>query len=105
MYLLNTCLNTPALWYLIGFLGTTTNGALPPGCTPLEEHPLDSADPGSIFGRTMEVGSKAAPHRTGNLRQRGPIPTHHFAANEIKSAEPIPMRLFPYEGRYLVRMT
>ncbi|XP_065933753.1 uncharacterized protein [Magallana gigas] len=62
-----------------------------------QEHPLDTADPGSIFGETSEDGSKASPHRTGNLRQRGAFPTHHFAANEIKSAEPVPMRLFPYE--------
>lgn len=89
---------TSVLWYLIGLHCSLIHAALPPDCVPLEEHPLDTADPGSIFGETSEVGSKASPHRTGNLRQRGAIPTHHFAANEIKSAEPVPMRLFPYEG-------
>lgn len=85
-------------WCLAVLHWDVTGGILPPGCTPLEEHPLDFTDPGVIFGRTTEVGNKAAPHRVGNLRQRGPIPTHHFASNEIKSAAPVPMRLFPYEG-------
>lgn len=97
--------HTSVPWYLIGLHCSLIYAALPPGCVPLEEHPLDTADPGSIFGETSEVGSKASPHRTGNLRQRGAIPTHHFAANEIKSAEPVPMRLFPYEGTFYFKTT
>ncbi|KAK3084979.1 hypothetical protein FSP39_022319 [Pinctada imbricata] len=51
-----------------------------------------------MFGSTDIIGHKASPQRTGNLRQRGPLPTHHFVANEIKAKNPSPMILFPYEA-------
>ena len=79
-----------------------TQATLPPGCTPLEDHPLDTADPIALFGSTDIVGRKASPKRVGNLRQRGPIPTGHFAINEIKAQEPRPMILFPYEGLTII---
>ncbi|XP_071178751.1 uncharacterized protein [Mytilus edulis] len=72
-------------------------GILPNGCHRLEDLPLDTADPGTIFGINNELNQKAPPHRTGNLRSQRPLPTQHFASNAIK-ASPVPMILYPYEA-------
>jgi len=71
---------------------------LPNGCPPLEDRPLDTADPATLFGTNSEINQKAPPHRVGSLRSKRPLPTGHFATNEIRPT-PIPMRLFPYEGK------
>lgn len=77
----------------------TVVAVLPNGCTPLEDFVLDTADPRAIFGTNSELSMKATPQRAGNLRSRGALPTGHFITNEIKSKDPIPLRLFPYEGK------
>lgn len=89
-------------YVVYGFTVVGVKAALPnmPDCRKLEDHVLDTSNPGTIFGTNSEIGTRAAPVRIGNLRQRGPIPTHHFAASQLKSLERVePMRLFPYEGK------
>lgn len=76
-------------------------GALPQGCSPLEDRPLSMTNPADIFGTNSELNQKSRPHRTGNLRSRGALPTHHFARNEIIE-HPVPMILFPYEGIFIL---
>ncbi|ESP04325.1 hypothetical protein LOTGIDRAFT_237425 [Lottia gigantea] len=66
-------------------------------CVHLDEHPLDSTDPISIFGANNEISGHAKPVRVGNLRQSRPLPTGHFVTNQIKGT-PVPMRLFPFEA-------
>ncbi|XP_048238379.1 uncharacterized protein LOC124110988 [Haliotis rufescens] len=89
------------MWRALLVLGsvatTSVYGALPPGCVHLEDHPLDSANPASIFGSNNELTAKSKPTRVGNLRSKAAIPTHHFATNQIKQ-HTVPVRLFPYEG-------
>jgi hypothetical protein len=63
-----------------------------------EDRPRDTADPATLFGTNSEINQKAPPHRVGSLRSKRPLPTGHFATNEIRPT-PIPMRLFPYEGK------
>ncbi|XP_055868540.1 uncharacterized protein LOC106053486 [Biomphalaria glabrata] len=74
-------------------------GALPnvPDCHAAQDAPFDTTNPISLFGVTHEISNKATPQRTGNLRQRGPLPTGHFATNHIKNKDIWPIIQTPYQ--------
>lgn len=83
---------------IFAFTGVA-QAALPnlPDCHAAQDNVLDNSNPGVIFGETGEVGIKATPQRVGNLRQKTPLPTGHFATNFIKLKDVWPVILLPYE--------
>ncbi|XP_066271208.1 uncharacterized protein [Branchiostoma lanceolatum] len=91
----------PGRWRL--FLGLLAcflpqgRAALPPGCTVLEDQTFSTADVSGIFGVNRILATEAPPQRVGTLRDQGPLPTGHFATNQIKP-HTAPMRLFPYSA-------
>ncbi|XP_050419050.2 uncharacterized protein LOC126832341 [Patella vulgata] len=88
---------TSAFVLLLCLYSQHVSAALPGNCVHLEDKPLDTTDPITIFGANNELEGRAKPTRTGNLRRSRALPTGHFATNHIKPNS-IPLRLFPYEA-------
>ncbi|GFR87784.1 endo-1,3(4)-beta-glucanase 1 [Elysia marginata] len=84
----------------VAFVVGVVRGALPPlpDCNPAQATPFSNVNPINLFGVNHEIGIKATPHRVGNLRQQGPLPTGHFATNHIKNSDIWPMIVTPYQS-------
>ncbi|KAI8483574.1 hypothetical protein Bbelb_386670 [Branchiostoma belcheri] len=91
----------PGCWGLVlGLLACLLpqgRAALPAGCVILEDMPFSTTDVSGIFGVNRILETEAPPQRVGTLRDQGPLPTGHFATNQIKP-HTAPMRLFPYSA-------
>ncbi|XP_035668282.1 uncharacterized protein LOC118410611 [Branchiostoma floridae] len=94
--------NMPGRWSvvlgLLACLFPQSHAALPHGCVVLEDRTFSTEDVSGIFGVNRILQTEAPPQRVGTMRDQGPLPTGHFATNQIKP-HTAPMRLFPYSGK------